>query len=394
MANKENLLAYPITKELEYRSKIKTRELNEMIRSIEESVLRSIMRSSELTAQMNSLNLGVSSAYTSILRQNQIYNSYPEPYDIPSGYWGGVSFATGYGSVTNGRQNNYAGIVTLDWEDNKKTSKIPIYEEVLSTNVQILVDDVLRPQSDSVYNILDGDPKTFWVESMSTGEHTIELRLPPSVYRTFNYIEVNPFPIFGMRVKKIEYYDLQSVATTIYDSSSTFYNPGTPIALHLKPKEFNNTIKITVEAIGGINTVGFTKLDLASIDYDNNVTSCYLKFENIPTGNDHNGNPIDAITPAAINLDFYVDGVIDNNYDKFISEISLVTNPDTETGKVTLKRKPGRQLIDATTVTVDQDPAVDTKTSDNALYLKVVMNEVNETTPVFRGAKLDWLEVV
>ena len=32
--------------------------------------------------------------------------------------------------------------------------------------------------------------------------------------------------------------------------------------------------------------------------------------------------------------------------------------------------------------------------SDNTLYLKVIMNEVNQTTPVFRGAKIDYREVL
>jgi hypothetical protein len=394
MANKDQLLAYPIVEEIDYRSKIDSKKLNEMLRSIEESVLRSIMRSSELEQQMNRLNLGIVSAYTSLARSNQIYNSYPEPYDIPSGFYGGVCFSTGYGDVTNGRQNKNAGIITLSWDDNKKISKIPIYEDTLSPNVEIYVDDVYRPQTDPVYNILDGDDTTFWIETMASGVHTIEVRLPPSVKRTFNYVEANPFPVFGMNITKIEYYDLQSVATTIYDSSSSFYNSSTPIVLHLSPKEFNNTIKFTVECLDGINTVGFSKIDICSIDYTDNITTCYFKFENVPTGNDHADNPIDSISPVAINLDFFVDGIIDNNYDKFISEISLVTNPTTDDGKVILQRKPGRQLINTTTISVDQDPAVDTVTSDNALYLKVVMNEVNLTTPMFKGAKLDYREVL
>jgi len=394
MPNKDNLLAYPVTNEIEYRSKINSRNLNEMIRSIEESVLRSIIRSSELEAQMTSLNLGITSAYTALGRQNQMTNSYPEPYNIPSGFYGGVAFATAFGETVNGRTNSSAGILTLDWEDNKKTSKVPIYNDTLSANVEIYVDDVLRPQSDAVYNILDNNPDTFWVETAVSGVHTIEIRLPPSVKQTFNYIEANPFPVFGMEITNIEYYDLQSSAVSIYDKTTSFYNSSGPIVLHLAPKKYNNTIKFTLNVIDGINTMGFSKIDISSIDYVNNTTTTYIKFENLPTDLDHNDGVIDYVSVDSVTLDFYIDGVVDNNYDQFISSISIVTNPDEESGAITLKRRPGSQNVGLTSILVDQGTGVASDMSDNTLYLKVIMNEVNQTTPVFRGAKIDYREVL
>lgn len=391
--NKDNLVAYPIVEELGYRSQINSYELNKIIRSVEESVLRSILRGNEANEQLSMLNLAFTSAYNSLYRNNQIYNRYPEPYDIPSGYYGGVSFATAYGYTQGGRQNDLAGLLTLDWDNNKKISKIPVYDGVISRNVELSVDNVTRNYEDKIYNIVDKKSDTFWIESMSTGEHYIELTVPPSTYRKFNYIEINPLPIFGMKIKKVEYYDTQSSLVEIFNNSNTSFNESGPIFLHLQPKEFNNIIRITVDSLSDIGVVGFSSIDVGYIDYLNNTTTCYMKFENIPTGNDHSDNSIDSINPISVDLDFKVDGMIDSSYDSFITEIALVTAPDNETGKVTLKRKPGYQTISASSISIDQNTAVDTDTYDNALYLKIVMKEVNQTTPIFRGCKLNWREI-
>jgi len=392
MANIDQLLAYPIIKELEYRSNINSKDLNLMLKSIEESILRSIIRGTETENKIKMLNLATNAAYSSIGMVNQIYNYAPKPFDIPSGEFGGVAFATAFGDVSGVRQEKLTGIVTMDWNNNKKLSKIPVYNGVVSQAIQIYVDGTLRPNNDSVYNIIDGDPATFWVEETVPGEHTLELILPPSTRNSFNYIEVIPFPIFGIEIVKIEYSDFQSINHSIFPTKdNSFYNNKGPLILHLSPREFNNTIKITFNVINGINVMGFTHIDISSIDYLNNTNTIYLKFEGIPSL-DHNGIPLTSIKPYSISVDFYADGVIDKNYNSFISEISIVSttgnNPISQLGVKKL-REFQRINIANSSFNVVQGTDV-----PNALFLKVVMNEVNLTTPVIRGAQLNYREIM
>jgi hypothetical protein len=384
MNNSNQLLAHPITEEIEYRSSIDSKKLNEIIRSIEESVMRSLLRGTKLSEDFTRYNLALTSSYMALNRSSQMFNYYPTTSDITSSTsFVGVSFASAFGSMNGKRQNKTAGIVTMDWNDNKKLSKIAVYNGVVSPNIQIYVDGVARPSDDPVYNILDGDNSTFWVESASVGQHTMDIYLPPSSNKTFNYLEIIPFPIFGIEIVKIEYYDIHNTLKVIYPTNeNSFYNSGGPLIFHLSPKEFNNTIKITFNVLENINAMGFSSIDICNIDYLNNSNTVYLKFEKMPN-NDAYGNSITEIVPASISLDYYVDGVLDNNYDSFITEISIV--PDiSSTQKISLSRKKGYQVIPTNTITLG------TEDGQNCLYLKVVMNEVGITTPVFRGAKLNY----
>ena len=390
--NVNQLLAYPMISEIEYRSNINSKDLNLMLKSIEESVIRSLLKGAEIESKLRMLNIASNVGYTALSIQNQIYNDYPEPQTIPSGEYGGVGFCSAFGEVSGFRQDKVAGIITMDWDTNKKLSKIPVYNGVVSPNVQIYVDDVLRPVGDPVYNILNGDKSSFWVEQTTAGTHTLELILPPSTQKTFNYIEVYPYPIFGLEITKIEYYDFQSIIQTLYPSTdSNFYNKYGPLILHLAPREFNNTIKLTFNVIDGVNAMGFTSVDVCSIDYLNNTNTFYLKFENIPQL-DHNGNPLPYIHPIDISLDFYVDGVVKKDgteYDSYISEIKLVNSPTISEGAINVKRVRDKQIINTANSYLSVTQGTGTP---NACYLKVVMNEVNLTTPVFRGAKLSYRE--
>lgn len=382
--NEEQLIAAPITETLPYRGKIDTFKLNEIIKSLEESVLRAIIRGSKLQEKINMMILAINSSYMSFAKSNQIYTSYPSTSDITSSTsYVGVAFATAFGGVDGVKQDKSAGIVTLDWSDNNKLSKIPIYEGIVSPNIKIYVDDILRSNEDAVYNILDKDLTNFWIESTTAGVHSLELVLPPSLSNTFNYIEVLPFPIFGIEITSIQYTDLVGNSKTIYPTSeNSFYSNGGPLVFHLSPREFNNAIKINFNVIDGIEVMGFSLIDICSIDYQNNTNTVYLKFENIPQ-TDTQGNEVTDITLVSIDTDFYVDGILNTSYDNFITELSLVPSVGSS-DTVGLKRIKGYQTIPETTVTLG------TSGSEKTLYLKVVMNEVNTTTPVFRGAKLNF----
>lgn len=382
--NEEQLIAAPITETLPYRGKIDTFKLNEIIRSLEESVLRAVIRGSKLQEKINMMNLAINSSYISFAKSNQIYTSYPTTSDISSSTsYVGVAFATAFGDIDGVKQDKSAGIVTLDWSENNKLSKIPIYEGVVSPNIKIYIDNILRSNEDSVYNILDKDLTNFWIESATSGEHSIELVLPPSLSNTFNYIEILPFPIFGIEITSIQYTDLIGNNKIIYPiSENSFYSNGGPLVFHLSPREYNNSIKINFNVVDGINVMGFSLIDICSIDYQNNTNTVYLKFENIPQF-DTQGNEVTDITLVSIDTDFYVDGVLNTSYDNFITELSIVPSIGSS-DTVGLKRVRGYQTIPETTITLG-----DTGT-EKTLYLKVVMNEVNTTTPVLRGAKINF----
>lgn len=387
MADKDKLLAYPMLEELVYRSNIDSKQLNSMLKSIDESVLRALIRGTELSEKINRLSLGVTSAYRALESHNQIYNSYPKSLTIPSGEYGGVAYATAFEDAQGGRQHKTGGIVTMNWENRNKTSKIPIYDGVINPSVQMLLDDVPRASTNPIYNCLDGDNSTFWVEAASVGTHTVELQLPPSISKKFNYLEIVPFPVFGTEITEVIYEDLQSIEHTIYPHiDNPFYNKTGPLIFHLTPKEWNNTLKIKVKVKDGINTIGFSKIDVGSIDYLDTSATIIMPFENIPQI-DHTGSSLTRINPYSIDLDFYIDGVIEEDYDSFITEIALMDRSDGSNETVRLKKTKGPQLIETTSINVSQI------SGDNALYLKVVINESRLTSPVFRGAKLEWREV-
>lgn len=387
MADKDKLMAYPMLDELQYRSNINTKQLNSMFKSIEESILRSIIRGTELDRKLNRLSLGVTSAYKALESHNQIYNSYPKAANIPSGSYGGIAFATAFGEATGGRQHKAGGIVTMNWQDRKKLSKIPVYDGKVNPAVSISVDGVVREPDDSVYNIVDGDPNTFWVEEASAGQHTIEINLPPSISKKFNFLEVYPFPIFGIDIEDISYDDLQSVSHSIFPTKENpFYNKSGPLVFHLSPKEWNNTITFTINVKDGINTMGFSKIDIASIDYLDTSATIIIPLENIPQV-DHTGSTLTDINPTTVNLDFYIDGAVEDDYDSFISEILIMDREDGSGENIRLKKTRGSQSIAASSINVSQT------SGDNALYLKMVINERRLTSPVIRGASLEWREI-
>ena len=371
---KKRLLAYPIIDELEYRQNLDSRQLNEMLASIEQSVLRAIIRGTELSTKIDALKLGIVDSYNALFLHEKSYAAYPSNSN--------VCYATAFNkNVSGGRLNQNAGVVTLNWDNYNKQSKIPMIDTTLSPNVTILVDGTARPQDNDVYNILDSDPTTFWIEEAATGEHTLEIQLPPSLTKRFNYISVSPFPVFGLEVTKVEYQDLQSAWQVIFDSDKLstsykpyrFYNASGPMVFHLSPLEYNNTIKFTYKIKDGVSSMGFSNIDISFIDYHNTATAIMMPFENLPNQ--------DTITPTNVNLDFYIHGPTTTNYNKFFSKNG---------GGIYITNNNGTDLSSIAPIQGDQTKTWSSINITNGLWLKVVMNEVDTTTPVFRGCKLTY----
>lgn len=370
MATKKQLLAYPMVDELEYREKTQPDKLNRMLKSIEESVLRAILKSNELVNSMNKLNLATVASYNALAAQETRFDQYPENV-------GNVAFATSFDpivsetNVASGKVDNLTGILTLDWETQRKMSKVPRVNNVTSNAISIYIDNILRDKNDDVYNIFDKTNENFWIESATPGsEHILEINLPASINKKFNYIELTPIPVFGMEIQKIDYFDEQSRLIEIFPNEhNKFYNKSGPLVLHLSPRVFNNVIKIHYKVSTGSNAMGFSFVDIALIDYYNTEHIAYIPF-NIP-------NDVLTIVPQSVELDFYVDGV--TIYNSYITEVSLVAGSNI----ILLKAQHGIQTnFGGTTIDITE-----------GMYLKIKFKEVNMTSPVIRGCKMNYEKV-
>lgn len=371
---RQQLLAYPYIKELAYRSKIDPYELSLILRSIEESVLRSILRGSESVETLNDLKLGVETSYNALSTQAGLLFNYS---NIPAGE-SGCLFATSFDVVEGtARKDPIAGITTLNWDPNRNYTKVPRYDsdadgisDQVAPSVQVLVDGTYRSSENKVYNSLNRSNKSFWIEEVSTTDHEIEIRLPPSINKNFNYIEVVPFPVFGVQISGITYQDSLSVDQVLYDENDptySFYNSSGPLVLHLSPKETNGTFKFFVRATHGV--IGFSNIDVAMIDYKDEEQTALFKIANLPfeTTTDYMINTVD--------LDFYVNGF--NTYSEFIKEVAIVSGDN----KITLS------TINQGVNQLGQSITVE---AGDSMYLSVIMKEHNTTSPVFRGCKLTY----
>jgi len=373
MNDYKNLLAYPITEEIGYREKIDPKKLNLIINSLEESIMRAMLRSADTKKKCDTLSLAVIKSYEAMAaRVNQI-SSTGNDFSL---------YATAYNDVivsenSKINQNKIAGIITLDWEAGRKFSKIPNVDDILSPAIQIYVDGELRDSEDEVYNILKRQKDIFWLESVDVNlpkEHVIEIHLPPSLNKKINNLDISPFPAFGIFIKKIELIDLHSNPIEIFSNEKeaySFYNNSGPMSLHFNPIEYNNTIKITYEITKSDSdpVMGFSNISLNYIDYINTCTF-YIPFENIPDESE-----VD-ILMQSLELDYYIDSNVTINHSNFIN-LSIVKDiTDTD----------GIDITNIDSKIELNDRAL--KIENGNLFLKVILIENNYTTPIIRGARL------
>jgi len=366
--DKKKLVVYPVIEELKYRQNIDVSQLNRMLKSLGESVLRALLRGNEMKCLIDRLNLAVETSNTFIGREITKISS-------TSSSSANILFATAYESVTpkygySINHDKVAGIVTMPFSNNRVFTKVPRYDsdddgiaDTVSPSVKIYIDGILRSSDDAVYNILNRRNDSFWIEQFSdAGEHTIEIELPPSLNKKFNYIEICPLPVFGFDITKIQYYDIHGDLQDIKVPDNIAING--PHVLHLSPKEFNNTIKITVSTMETNSVIGFTNIDIALVDYLDTSQSFYIEFANVPT--------VDCSIDAV--LDFSVDNP-ESNYTNFIEDVRLVydMNDDLVTTLIPMTGKAQRfnniQLL-------------------GQLYLKVTMKEFDMTSAVFKGCRI------
>ena len=174
--------------------------------------------------------------------------------------------------------------------------------------------------------------------------------------------------------------DTQGVDQIIFDKETdkyNYYNNTGPFVFHLEPKEYNNTIKITLKPVNGLTTIGFSSVDVSLIDYFNRPQTITMPIENLP-----DSNLISTINLSGISVDFTIDGAPRDNYRAFFTGdqggLSLVDDNDIEVyGGLNVIRD--EQLLNGISATVA-----------DGLNLKITMNESNMTSPMFRGCTITY----
>jgi len=376
--SKQQLLVYPSIQELPYRGRIDPYIMNLMLRSIEESTLRSILRGSESQDLLSDLALAVNTSYQGLVLATEEFNEYSH---IAPGNF----YATSFGLTSvSGHVDAVMGLTTLAWDPNRQYTKIPRYSstttgpaDTVSPNVTIYVDGVQRTTDDKAYNCLNRNNESFWVEQATAGTHTIEIDLPPSLNKNFNYIEISPMPVFGMTISGVQYQDIYGNYQTIFDMENPgFYTASGPIIMHLSPRQTNGTFKIIVNVLPSVLAMGFSCIDIALIDYKDEVETIYFPFENLPTP------PNPTYHLGDFTLDFYIDGT--TAWGDYIREVSIVNS-----NNVNVAQPVTAGPISPNTIYHFGGKTITLNTTDKKnLYLKITMKKSGSTTPVIRGCQL------
>ena len=163
----KSLSVYPEIVEIDYSSKIDSSDLNKMIKSLQESSLRAILRSRDVTSELQRLQTGLITSYIALAGK----------YDKLEYKAGDYAFATAYDLIDNpttvGKilyDRDY-GLITLN--PIGSYSKIPRGEKYngrVSPLVIMTLDDTLIEQNSVAYDALDGTRRSFWLEEVDPGE--------------------------------------------------------------------------------------------------------------------------------------------------------------------------------------------------------------------------------
>lgn len=393
MSKSKELLAYPLIDNLSYRQKIDSEQLNRMLGSLEESVLRCILKSRDVSNLLKKLSLAMTTSYLALDKKPSISLQ-------PSSSLRKTVFATPYGEVfknnltipnsTEVNHDKVFGDLSLGWS--KIYSKVPLFSSIdggvpdtVSPLVTMYVDGILRKETDDSYDCLDQRNESFWIENISAGEHTIEFNFPASINKYINYVKIIPLPLYGVEVKEVTYTDLRGIDNKINIKSGYGVFPRTePIKLYLSSKEFGNTIKIKVNALSDLNVVGFSNIDFGFIDYQDTPQTVFMKFhQKIPT------SPIDI---KKLTVDYYIDSDISKtgSNDLPVFDVRLVTDTTTTPSF----------SIPIDDIFPDSGPSNGNSSNINSLgsltsangdlYVRLSIKEFNKTTPVIKGIRLEY----
>jgi hypothetical protein len=383
------LAVYPEIEEIPYASKIISSDLNKQLKSIEESALRALLRSRDISTELSRIQAGVVKSYEAMATKygqilyQQGNTAYATAYNIINNMTakGKVLYDRHYGYITLNPIGSYSVIPRGERYDGK-----------VSPQVDITLNDVTQPKDSVIYDALDGSNRSFWMADATAGDHVLQIDLPPALTKRFNYIELYPFPLYGMNIKKIEYQDFHSkrwdITKNIYGTNPLQNNVGEGIKLYLSPKEFNGTLYITVEATT-LGVIGFSNIDVKFLDYNNTTQNGYIAFDTFATKT----KPYSMRLGKAV-VDFYFDSpTAQSMITDTTSPIKCTFLQGTESNGVITPGTWSHEVNLADAATLDLNNVAVTLESNENIYLTFELTEHSMTTPVLRGAKLNYTEV-
>jgi len=387
--NTKTLSVYPYIKEIGYSDPISSEMLNKQFESLRESVLRSIIRTQEINTSLTTYEAAVNAQAISLaaefdnLKYQELDTTYITSFDTDNLKASNISYDTAYGYTTLGLESEY--------------SKIPRgvkYNGKVSSDVTVLVNGEVQEYDSAPYRALDNSLKTVWFDTFDPDSIvTYEVQLPPSLTKRFNYIEINPFPVFGFDIKKVEYQDFYGVFHDVTESRHGTHDPlennrAYPTKIYVSPKEFNGTVRITGKTLP-TGFFGFSNIDIGFQDFNNTGDEFYLKFKAFSANNTTTRN-IDVTT---VDLSYYFDAPKAEQLlnGGSIMNAWLVSGSVSPEGVINVIDKANLSFSSNETIQVNKQF---TLPPNAVLYLKLQFTEHNMTTPVFRGAKLNYTDIV
>jgi len=391
--DKKSLSVYPLIENIEYSEPISSEKLNKQFQSLKESVLRSLIRTQEINTSLNIFEQAVvaqgtalGNQYNSLLYKDNT-NSYITAYDDIMVDENNINHDTAYGYITLNTVAHYSKIPRLEKYNGK-----------VSPQVKIFINYQEQEIDSGPYYTLDNSLNTVWFDTFAPdSEVRFEIQLPPSLTKRFNYIRLDPFPIFGFNITKITYQDLygnyHDINEDIYGTHDPLLNnKAYPTKIFTSPKEFNGTL-IIYGKTDSTGYFGFSNIDIGFMDFDNTTTEVFVEYNIYEKDN----STTRSLKLETCVLDYYFDA-------KDAKSLLNNTNPVLEA-----------RLISGTKQCVNNSctivpGAVDIKLDISAnqiidinktiilspnqrLYLKLRIKEHNMTTPVFRGSKLKYEKV-
>jgi len=392
--DKKTLAIYPYIEEIGYADPISSEKLNKQFESLRESVLRAIIRTQEINSTLavyeeafNAQSITLGNYYNTLAQQldDNFDIAYITSHDKNIQYTN-IKYDTAYGFTTLGLVSNYSKIPRMEGYNGK-----------VSPDVEIYINGVKQEFDSDAYRALDGSLKTVWFKQFQPNEQIVfEIVLPQTLTKRFNYIEINPFPVFSYTINKITYENLYGVETEVTKEFQGTYNPitsttkCTPIKLYMSPKEFNGIVKIYATADEN-GYFGFSNLDIGFMDFNNTTSECFMLFNSLI-----NNKITQQLKLNTISTSFYFDAPAADALLKGATPVlearlviaHKVLQPDGS--YVITPISQGIKLDISSGGNINLHNQQIELTENNLLYLHLKFTEHNMTTPVFRGAKLTY----
>jgi len=387
---KQTLTIFPYIEEIGYSDPISSEKLNKQFQSLKESVLRSIIRSQEINTSLTTMEAAVNAQalclgnYYNNLRYQQDDTAYITAFDNILQSNPLVNYDTAYGYVTLDPVSQYSKIPRNEGYDGK-----------VSPNVTILINGVAQPADSAPYRSLDNSLNTLYFDTLpANSDVDFEIQLPPSLTKRFNYIQVNPFPVFGYNINDIQYQDFygayHSVTKTVYGTNNPmFNNKAMPTKLYVSPTDFNGTIRIKART-DSTGYFGFSNIDIGFADFNNTTQVAILPFKEFLS----NKNNLMRINVSTAIIDYYFDSP---NAKALLEGLTPVFEATMFVGQsingIVTKTGDSFKLNVGSNTSIPVNKQFIMNIGD-LMFLELKFTEHNMTTPVFRGAKFNYTVVV